>query len=133
IMPRRKANPLTEREAEIMDFLWAKGSATADEVRGALTGRPHDSTVRTLLRVLEAKGHVRHDVAGKVYVYRPVMPRAKAERTALRTFLTRFFGGSAEKLVLRLLEEEHLSVAEMQELLRATPKPKKGQAEGETS
>jgi predicted transcriptional regulator len=132
-MPRRKAHPLTEREAEIMDVLWARGSATAEEVRGALSGRPHDSTVRTLLRVLETKGHVRHEAAGKVYIYRPVMPRAKAERTALRSFLARFFGGSAEKLVLRLLEEEHLSVAELQELLRATPKPKKGRPEGETS
>jgi predicted transcriptional regulator len=130
-MPRRKANPLTEREAEIMAVLWARGRATADEVRCALKGRPHDSTVRTLLRVLEAKGHVRHDVAGKVYVYRPVMARAKAERTALRTFLARFFGGSAEKLVLRLLEEEHLSVEELQELLRATPRT--GKNEGETS
>jgi predicted transcriptional regulator len=132
-MPRKRANPLTEREAEIMAFLWARGRATAEEVRSALTGGPHDSTVRTLLRVLETKGHVRHEAAGKVYVYRPVMPRAQAEGTALRNFLARFFGGSAEKLVLRLLEEEHLSAEELQALLRATPRAKKPRPEGETS
>jgi predicted transcriptional regulator len=124
-MSRRKTNPLTAREAEIMDFLWAHGSATAEEVRSAMHGEPHDSTVRTLLRVLETKGHVRHDVQGKVYVYRPTMPRARALRSALEELLGRFFGGSAEMLVLRLLDEEHVSVAELEELLRTLPKSKK--------
>src|SRR5262249_19425493 len=124
-MARRKAT-LTEREAEIMDFLWARGRATADEVRAALKGRPHDSTVRTLLRVLETKGHVRHEAAGKVYVYRPATARARAQRSALQSLLTRFFGGSAEDLVLRLLEEEHLTAEGLQELLRWAKKPRPG-------
>jgi BlaI family transcriptional regulator, penicillinase repressor len=123
-MPRRKATPLTEREAAIMDVLWARGRATAEEVRAALQGRPHDSTVRTLLRVLETKGHVRHEAAGKVYVYRPVTARDKAQRSALESLLTRFFGGSAEDLVLRLLEEEHLTAEELAELLRSAKKPR---------
>jgi predicted transcriptional regulator len=123
-MARRKATPLTEREAEIMDLLWARGRATAEEVRAALRGRPHDSTVRTLLRVLETKGHVRHETAGKVYVYRPVTARDKAQRSALQSLLTRFFGGSAEDLVLRLLEEEHLTAEELAELLRSAKKPR---------
>jgi BlaI family penicillinase repressor len=131
-MPRRKANPLTEREAEIMNLLWARGSATAEEVRVALKGRPHDSTVRTLLRVLEEKGHVRYEVVGKVYVYRPVMTREKAQLTALQNLLTQFFTGSAESLVLRLLEEEHLTADELQELLRSAPKPGKKRPRGES-
>jgi predicted transcriptional regulator len=112
-----------------MDLLWARGAATADEVRAALPGQPHDSTVRTLLRVLETKGHVRHEVAGKAYVYRPVTDRGKAQRSALQNLLTRFFGGSAEDLVLRLLEEEHLTAEELQELLRSAKKsrPRGGQ------
>jgi predicted transcriptional regulator len=130
-MPRRKTDPLTEREAEIMDFLWAQGPATAEQLRAALKGQPHDSTVRTLLRVLETKGHVRHTVVGKGYLYHPVMPRARAQRTALRSLLDRFFGGSAENLVLRLLEEEHLSADELRQLLRAAPQPKKPRLPGD--
>jgi predicted transcriptional regulator len=130
-MPRRKTSALTDREAEIMDVLWARDRATADKVRTALKGQPHDSTVRTLLRVLEAKGHVRHDLVGKLYVYYPVMARAKAQRTALQTLLKRFFGGSAEDLVLRLLEEEHLSTEELQALLRTAPKTKSPRPQGD--
>jgi predicted transcriptional regulator len=121
-MPRRKSSLLTEREAEIMRLLWEHGSASAEDVRSALKGEPHDSTVRTLLRVLEAKGHIRHTIEGKTYIYRPVITQDKAQRTALRNLLARFFGGSAENLVLRLLEEEHLSAEELEELLRSSPK-----------
>jgi BlaI family transcriptional regulator, penicillinase repressor len=129
-MARRRTRLLTEREAEIMRLLWERGSATAEEVRSALNGEPHDSTVRTLLRVLEAKGHIRHTTQGKTYVYRPVMAQDKAQRTALRNLLARFFGGSAESLVLRLLEEEHLSAEDLEELLRSSPKSKKKRDEG---
>jgi predicted transcriptional regulator len=125
---RRRLSLLTEREAEIMELLWARDKATAEEIREALPGEPHDSTVRTLLRVLESKGHVRHEVQGKLYIYRPVMARTKAQRTALQSLLRRFFGGSAENLVLRLLEEEHLTVDELRALLRSTfgkkPRPR---------
>jgi BlaI family transcriptional regulator, penicillinase repressor len=130
-MPRRRASALTEREAQILDILWARGHATADEIRVALPGQPHDSTVRTLLRVLEDKGHVTHlPGGGRTFIYRPVIAREKAQQAALGGLLARFFGGSAESLVLRLLEEEHLTAEELQALLRATPKIKKRPAEG---
>jgi predicted transcriptional regulator len=115
-----------------MAVLWTHDNATAEDVRSALAGEPHDSTVRTLLRVLEAKGHVRHKLVGKVFVYQPVTKRDIAQRNALGNLLQRFFGGSAEKLVLRLLEEEHLSAAELQELLRRTPESNRRRSKGES-
>ena len=79
-MPRPKSNTLTDREAEIMDVLWEQQAATADEIRTRLRGRPHDSTVRTLLRVLETKGHVKHNVDGRTYIYHPVVRRERAQK-----------------------------------------------------
>ncbi len=101
-----------------MDALWDLGRATAEQVRAALPGSPHDSTVRTLLRVLESKGYVSHDVRGKAYVYRASVPRAKAQRHALRHLLTRFFDGSAEALVLRLIEDERLTPEQLDAIRR---------------
>ena len=121
---------LTEREAQIMDVLWKLGTALADEVRAALPGDPHDSTVRTLLRILETKGYVIHDVRGKSYIYRPAVERAQAQRSALRSFLGRLFGGSAEDLVLRLIEDEVLTPAQLEQIRKSVqprrPKRRKG-------
>ena len=110
---------LTEREAQIMNVLWQLGAAVADEVRAALPGQPHDSTVRTLLRILETKGYVVHDARGKSYVYRPAVERAHAQRTALRNFLGRLFGGSAEDLVLRLIEDEVLTPTQLDHIRKS--------------
>jgi predicted transcriptional regulator len=110
---------LTEREAQIMNVLWTLGAAPADEVRAALPGKPHDSTVRTLLRILESKGYVLHDIRGKSYVYRPAVERAQAQRSALRNFLGRLFGGSAENLVLRLIEDEVLTPTQLEQIRKS--------------
>jgi predicted transcriptional regulator len=112
---------LTEREAQIMDVLWDRQMATADDVRAALAGSPHDSTVRTLLRILETKGFVTHDVQGKTYLYRPAVPREKAQSSALRNFLGRLFRGSAEDLVLRLIEDEVLTPDQLDEIKNSIP------------
>ena len=74
-MARNTSEALTEREAEVMDAVWRLGEATAEQVRESLPGSPHDSTVRTLLRILEAKGYVTHEARGKVYVYRAAVER----------------------------------------------------------
>lgn len=118
-MAKRMTEPLTEREAQIMDVVWRLGEATADQVRAEVPGSPHDSTVRTLLRVLESKGFVAHEAKGKAYVYRATVARRKAQGQAVRSILTRFFGGSAEDLVLRLIEDEQLSPERLEELRRA--------------
>lgn len=119
-MARRNTDPLTEREAQIMDIVWRLGEVTADEVRAELPGKPHDSTVRTLLRVLEAKGYLTHLHRGKAYQYRALVARHKAQGLAVRSMLTRFFAGSAEDLVLRLIEDEQLSQEQLDELRKST-------------
>jgi BlaI family transcriptional regulator, penicillinase repressor len=128
-VPRRGSEVLTDREAQIMDVLWRLGAATAEQVRGALPGAPHDSTVRTLLRVLEAKGQVAHEVRGRAYVYRAAVPRARAQQKAVRSLLGRFFGGSAEALVLRLIEDEQLTPEQL-EALRHAPQPRRRRRRG---
>jgi len=117
-MARGKSEILTEREAEIMDVVWRLGEATADQVRDGLSKPPHDSTIRTLLRVLESKGYVRHEAAGKAYLYRAIVDRRKVQRLALGNLLARFFGGSAEDLVLRLIEDERITPEQLDELRR---------------
>jgi predicted transcriptional regulator len=97
---------LAKRERQIMDVLYRLGRATASEIRGELPGSPSDSTVRTQLRVLEDKGHVRHEELGLRYVYLPTVPRHAARRAALRHLVDTFFEGSAAKIVTTLLDRD---------------------------
>ena len=94
---------LSRRERLIMDTLYQLGRATAGELVKALPGEPSDSTVRTQLRVLETKGHVRHEEEGLRYVYLPVVPRRVVRKSALKHLINTFFDGSAEKVVAALL------------------------------
>ena len=120
-MARALLTGLSRRERQIMDSLYRRGRATAAEVQADLPGRPSDSTVRTQLRVLENKGHVRHETEGQRYVYLPAVPRHAARRSALRHLVDTFFDGSAEKVVgallggegARLTEEELNRIGEM--------------------
>ena len=89
-----------------MDVLYRQGRATAGEVMEALSGAPNYSTVRTQLRVLEEKGHVRHEEHGLRYVYSPAVPRHAARKSALRHLVETFFDGSAEGAVAALLGGE---------------------------
>jgi predicted transcriptional regulator len=116
-MARPSSDVLTERESQIMEILWSAGEATAERVRESLAGQPHDSTVRTLLRILKDKGYVRL-VGRQPVTYRPAVSRQKVQRTATRSLLERFFGGSANELVLRLLEDEELSPQQLADLKR---------------
>jgi predicted transcriptional regulator len=108
-----------------MDAVWQLGEASAEQVREALPQALHDSTVRTLLRVLESKGYLRHQSRGKTYVYRAAIAREKTQRHVLRNVLARFFGGSAEDLVLRLIEDERITPDQLDELRRAAPATEK--------
>ena len=89
-----------------MDILYRQGRATAGEVMDALSGSPNYSTVRTQLRVLEEKGHVRHEEHGLRYVYSPAVARRAARKSALRHLVETFFDGSAENAVAALLGGE---------------------------
>jgi predicted transcriptional regulator len=97
---------LTKRERQIMDVLYRLGRATAGEILEALPGAPSYSTVRTQLRVLETKGHVRHEEHGLRYVYMPIVPRSSARRSALKHLVETFFDGSSAKVVAALLGGE---------------------------
>ena len=108
---------LTKRERQIMDVLYRLGRATAGEVRDGLPGAPSDSTVRTQLRVLEAKGHVRHEAQGLRYIYVPTVPRHSARRSALKHLIDTFFEGSSAKVVAALLGGEAARVSD-EELAR---------------
>jgi predicted transcriptional regulator len=103
---------LTRRERDIMDILFRLGRATAEEVINELSGRPTSSTVRTQLRVLEQKGHVRHEERGRQFVYSPAVPRRTARKSALRHVVETFFDGSVEQIVAALLGGEGARVSE---------------------
>jgi BlaI family transcriptional regulator, penicillinase repressor len=105
-MSARMPAALTKRERQIMDRLYRLGRATAQEIREGLPGQPSDSTVRTQLRVLERKGHVRHEEQGLRYVYLPTVPRHAVRRHALKHLVDTFFDGSPTKVVAALLGAE---------------------------
>jgi BlaI family penicillinase repressor len=97
---------LSRRERQIMDILYRLGKASAADVMAELPGEPSYSTVRTQLRILEGKGHVRHEEDGVRYVYSAAVPRHSARRSALRHLVETFFDGSPEKVVSALLGGE---------------------------
>ena len=119
-MARKKSANLTDAELRLMDVVWEKGEATVAEVADAL---PRElglayNTVLTTLRILEEKGFVRHTKAkeGRAFVYRALVDRDQASRTAVRQLVSRFFRNSPELLVVNLLEDEELSRKELRRI-----------------
>jgi len=126
-MPENPNSVFSRRERQIMDIIYRLGRATANEVIENLSGEPHSSTVRTQLRVLEEKGHLRHEEQGMLYVYFPIAPRHVVRQTALRHMIETFFEGSAEKLMAALLGGgAKLSDEELTRLSKLIDKSKKG-------
>ena len=113
-----------------MDVLYRLGRGSAGDIRGLLPGAPSDSTVRTQLRVLETKGHVRHEELGLRYVYMPTVPRHAARRSALKHLVDTFFDGSSADVVAALLggeaarvsDEELERIAELVRTARSDPR-----------
>lgn len=95
---------LSRRERQIMDALYQAGRSTAADIRAAIADPPSYSAVRTMLRILEDKGHVRHELDGTRYVYIPTVAREKAKRSALRHVVNTFFDGSASQVMAALFE-----------------------------
>ena len=98
------AGSLSRRERQIMDILYQRGKASASDVRESMEAAPGYSAVRAMLRVLEEKGHVKHQAEGLKYVYVPVVARDKAKRSAVKHVMETFFNGSAEQIVAALLD-----------------------------
>ena len=122
-----KPDPLTRREREIMDILHRRGRATAHEVLEELADPPSYSAVRTFLRLLEERGHVRHDQDGPRYVYSPTVARRQAQRSALAHLVDTFFDGSVEEVVATLVEssKSRLSPEELDRIAALLAKAKK--------
>jgi BlaI family penicillinase repressor len=125
---KTKTDPdLSRRERQIMDVLFSRGRATGQEIQEGLPDHPNYSSVRTILRVLERKGYVRHVEEGLRYVYEPTVPRQAASRSALQRIIRTFFDGSAKETVAALLDPAafHLSDEELKELARIIDRAKK--------
>jgi BlaI family transcriptional regulator, penicillinase repressor len=125
-MPKRKspAPALTPLELEIMNVLWETGPANVQTVQSRMKGRELAyTTVQTMLNILHRKGKVRRQMKDRAYVYHPVLSRQKAISQAVGDMLDRFFGGSADSLVLNLVEARRLTpgkLAQIQELVSRT-------------
>lgn len=102
-MAGRANDTLSKRERQIMDIVYRVGRATAAEIRGELPDASSYSAVRALLRVLEEKGHLRHEQDGPRYVFLPTVPLGRARRSALRGVVRTFFDGSTAQAVAALL------------------------------
>jgi predicted transcriptional regulator len=108
-MPNKTDPPaLSRRERQILDIVYRLGRATAAEIRAQLVDSPSDSSVRTLLRLMEDKGHLAHEVDGPRYVYFATLAPEVASRRALHHLIQTFFGGSPQRLVSTLLDDEML-------------------------
>ena len=119
---------LSRRERQIMDVLYQKGRATAAEVMELLPDPPSYSSVRALLRILEEKGHARHEMDGTKYVFVPSVHRDKAKRSAIRHLVQTFFDGSPEQAVAALLDlsSGKLSDEEVERMTRLIEKSREG-------
>ena len=112
-MPQQnEGRDLSRREREIMDVVYAVGQATAAEVVAALPDNLSNSTVRTLLRILVEKGHLKQGLDGPRYVYRPTRPRAKVALGELRRIIKTFFDGSVEQAIAGLLRSPDLELSD---------------------
>jgi BlaI family penicillinase repressor len=116
----RKPSPtLTPSEFELMKLVWSRGQATVRDVYEALREqrRTAYTTVMTMLNVLERKGHLKKKAAGRSFVYRPTRPQRQVIGGMVREFVERVFGGSAEPLLVHLVEER-LSPEELDALAK---------------
>lgn len=111
---------LGEVEQAVMDFIWSRGTVTAESCREALaSSRPmKDSTIRTVLRRLEEKGYLTHAVEGRTFVYRPSQARQNVAVRAVKNIIDRFCGGSAEELVLGMVDNDVLDRKQLEHLAR---------------
>jgi predicted transcriptional regulator len=117
--------PLTDLQQAILEFIWANGPATAEQIREGLADRHplKDSSVRTLLRRLEERGYVAHTTQGKVFVYSATAARRSVAARAVRLIIDRFCAGSVEQLLVGMIDEKVLSADALRRLARKVNKP----------
>jgi predicted transcriptional regulator len=117
-MKKPMQSHLSRREREIMDLVHRLGEASVRDVQGLMEDDPGYDSVRVTLGILRKKGHVKHRREGRCYVYSPTVPHERATRSALRGVLRTFFGGSASRAILTMLDmsSERLSKRELDEI-----------------
>lgn len=127
-MPAKTSATLTEAELRLMEVLWAKGASTVQQVVDALPAEAPlaYNSVLTTIRILEKKGYVEHDKDGRAYVYKPVVARQDAARSEIRNLVRRMFRNSHELLVLNVLEEEQIDLAELNRLREMVKQKEEG-------
>lgn len=133
-MAQGEVRDLSRRERQIMDVIYARGQASALEVTEALPDAPSKTAVRTLLRILEEKGHLTHVQDGATYLYQPKQAREHAGPSAFRRVLDVFFGGSLEQAVAAHLGEssEELSETELKRLISVIQQARKARKGSES-
>jgi predicted transcriptional regulator len=124
-MPRSKQDGLTTRENQIMDVIWQLDEASVEDIRVRLSTALADSTVRTLLAVMEEKGYVEFYKRSKAKIYRARVQRKDAQKSAIKQMIERLFQGSADLLLARLVEDEELSLEEIERLCAQVKSRKK--------
>jgi len=117
---KKQPNNLGQLEQLVMDYCWSNGHATAESCREALAGRwaMKDSTVRTILRRLEEKGFLTHQVEGRTFIYKPVEPKQNVAARAVKQIIDRFCGGSVEQLLVGMVDNEVLDRKQLEQLAR---------------
>jgi|SRR5579863_1808423 len=126
----KRVGNLGELEQLVMDHVWASGPTTAESCREALYSQHamKDSTVRTVLRRLEEKGLLRHEVEGRTFVYRAVQGRRNIAARAVSGIVDRFCGGSVEQLLVGMVENDVLDRDELQRLAQKIAQKKEGRS-----
>ena len=121
-MTRRKNEQLTPMELEIMNVLWETGAANVQTVQQQLDRPLAYTTVQTVLNILLRKGRVKRTLRDRAYFYKPAVSRGRVGRETLSDLVDRLFGGSAESLVMSLLEAKHITPEELARLQRLVKK-----------
>ena len=121
----QNSDPLSRRERQIMDVIYGRGQATAAEVVAALPDPPSYSAVRALLRILEQKGHLRHQEDGPRYVFLPTVSRDRARKSALRNLVRTFFDGSPAQAAAALIDQADLTDDDVTRLAAMIEKARK--------
>ena len=123
-MPRKPSQSLTDGELRLMNVLWQRGPSTVLEIQSDLEDDLVDSTIRTLLRILEDKGYVRRSKDGRAFLYHPVVHLEDSQANAVEQVVTKFFGSRAN-LVLNLLDSGELDADELAEIKRVVERRRK--------
>jgi predicted transcriptional regulator len=121
-MGERDRSGLTKLELQLMQVIWRRGASTVGEVQEGLEQELAYTTVQTMLNILERKGKLKRQLAGRAYVYSATVTEAKASSHAVRDLIDRVFGGSSEELVMSLVKSKQIDAKKLAELSRRIEK-----------